>query len=58
MKAILITLIGLALVAGSAQASPQAKNTLTAAKSRFGTVLFDGKGRVSGYGVTHGTREL
>ncbi len=55
MKAILITLIGLALVAGSAHASPQAKYTLTAAKSRYGTVLFDGKGRVL-YGFTRDKR--
>jgi predicted lipoprotein with Yx(FWY)xxD motif len=55
MKAILVLLAGLALLAGSAQATPVAKNTLTAAKSRYGTVLFDGKGRVL-YGFTRDKR--
>jgi predicted lipoprotein with Yx(FWY)xxD motif len=55
MKAILTLVVLLAIAAGSAQASPQAKNTLVAAKSRYGTVLFDGKGRVL-YGFTHDKR--
>ena len=44
-----------AISAGAGQASPQAKPTITAAKSRYGTVLFDGKGRVL-YGFTHDRR--
>lgn len=44
-----------AVSAGAGQASPQAKNTITAAKSRYGTVLFDGKGRVL-YGFTRDRR--
>ena len=53
---VLVALIALlAIAAGSAQASPQAKNTLIAAKSRYGTVLFDGKGRAL-YGFTHDKR--
>jgi predicted lipoprotein with Yx(FWY)xxD motif len=44
-----------ALSAGAGQAAPQAKNTITAAKSRYGTVLFDGKGRVL-YGFTRDRR--
>jgi predicted lipoprotein with Yx(FWY)xxD motif len=55
MKAILTLVALLAIAAGSAQASPQAKNTLVAGKSRYGTVLFDGKGRVL-YGFTHDKR--
>ena len=55
MKAILTLVALLAVAAGSAQAAPQAKNTLTATKSRYGTVLFDGKGRVL-YGFTHDKR--
>ena len=55
MKAILTLVALLAIAAGSAQAAPQAKNTLVAAKSRYGTVLFDGKGRVL-YGFTHDKR--
>ena len=55
MKAILTLVALLAIAAGSAQAAPQAKNTLVAAKSRYGTVLFDGKGRVL-YGFTHDRR--
>ncbi len=57
MKAILTgrSARSVAIAAGSAQASPQAKNTLIAAKSRYGTVLFDGKGRVL-YGFTHDKR--
>lgn len=52
---VLVALIALLAIAGSAQASPQAKNTLIAAKSRYGTVLFDGKGRAL-YGFTHDKR--
>jgi predicted lipoprotein with Yx(FWY)xxD motif len=55
MKAILTLVAALALLAGTAQASPQVKNTLTAAKSRYGKVLFDGKGRVL-YGFTRDKR--
>jgi len=55
MKAILTLVAALALLAGTAQASPQVKNTLTAAKSRYGTVLFDGKGRAL-YGFTRDKR--
>ena len=49
----ILALIVLLAVAGTAQAAP--KPTLTAAKSRYGTVLFDGKGRVL-YGFTHDKR--
>ncbi len=58
MKTLLALTSAIALVAisaGAGQASPQAKNTITAAKSRYGTVLFDGKGRVL-YGFTHDRR--
>src|SRR5215211_3586297 len=55
MKAILALVALLAVAACSAQAAPQAKNTLTAAKSRYGTVLFDGKGRAL-YGFTRDKR--
>jgi predicted lipoprotein with Yx(FWY)xxD motif len=41
--------------AGAGQASSQAKNTIVAAKSRYGTVLFDGKGRAL-YGFTRDKR--
>ena len=52
----LTTVLAVAAVsAGAGQASPQAKNTLTAAKSRYGTILFDGKGRVL-YGFTRDRR--
>jgi predicted lipoprotein with Yx(FWY)xxD motif len=44
-----------AVSAGAGQASSQAKNTITAAKSRYGTVLFDGKGRAL-YGFTRDKR--
>src|SRR6266545_2716923 len=44
-----------AVSAASGMASPQAKNTITAAPSRYGTVLFDGKGRVL-YGFTRDRR--
>jgi len=49
----ILALIVLLAVAGTAQSAP--KPTLTAAKSRYGTVLFDGKGRVL-YGFTHDKR--
>jgi predicted lipoprotein with Yx(FWY)xxD motif len=49
----LLALVALLAVAGAAQAAP--KPTITAAKSRYGTVLFDGKGRVL-YGFTHDKR--
>jgi predicted lipoprotein with Yx(FWY)xxD motif len=51
----LIALIALAFAAGVANAAPQSNSTITAAKSRYGTVLFDGKGRVL-YGFTHDKR--
>jgi predicted lipoprotein with Yx(FWY)xxD motif len=52
----LTTVLAVAAVsAGAGQASPQAKTTITAAKSRYGTILFDGKGRVL-YGFTRDTR--
>jgi predicted lipoprotein with Yx(FWY)xxD motif len=44
-----------AISAGAGQASPQAKATITAAQSRYGTVLFDGKGSVL-YGFTRDRR--
>jgi predicted lipoprotein with Yx(FWY)xxD motif len=53
MKAMLVLVAALTLV-GAAQASSQ-KSTITAATSRYGTVLFDGKGRVL-YGFTHDKR--
>lgn len=53
MRALLALVAALALV-GAAQASAQ-KTTITAAKSRYGTVLFDGKGRVL-YGFTRDKR--
>jgi predicted lipoprotein with Yx(FWY)xxD motif len=55
MKVILTLVAALAVFAASAQASPQAKKTLVAAKSRYGTVLFDGKGRAL-YGFTRDKR--
>ena len=58
MRALLILTAVLAVAAisaGAGQASPQAKNTITAAKSRYGTVLFDGKGRAL-YGFTRDRR--
>ena len=52
----LLTVVAVAAVsAGVGQASPQAKNTIVAAKSRYGTVLFDGKGRAL-YGFTRDKR--
>ena len=51
----LIALITVALAAGVANAAPQSNVTLTATKSRYGTVLFDGKGRVL-YGFTRDKR--
>jgi predicted lipoprotein with Yx(FWY)xxD motif len=54
MRAI-VALFAVAALAGTAQAAPQAKSTLTAAKSRYGTILFDGRGRVL-YGFTHDRR--
>jgi predicted lipoprotein with Yx(FWY)xxD motif len=52
----LITVLAVAGVsAGAGQASSQAKNTIVAAKSRYGTVLFDGKGRAL-YGFTRDKR--
>jgi predicted lipoprotein with Yx(FWY)xxD motif len=53
--ALLSVLAVAAVSAGAGQASPQAKNRITAAKSRYGTVLFDGKGRVL-YGFTRDRR--
>ena len=41
--------------AGLANAAPQAKTTLTAAQSRYGTILFDGTGHVL-YGFTRDQR--
>jgi len=52
MKTLLV-LVALLAIAGTAQAA--AKPTITAAKSRYGTVLFDGKGRVL-YAFTHDRR--
>jgi predicted lipoprotein with Yx(FWY)xxD motif len=49
----LLAVVAVLAVAGTAQAAP--KPTITAAKSRYGTVLFDGKGRVL-YGFTHDKR--
>jgi predicted lipoprotein with Yx(FWY)xxD motif len=51
----LLLLAALVVAAGAATAAPQATTTLTAAESRFGTVLFDGKGRVL-YGFTRDKR--
>ena len=51
----LIALAALFLAAGAANAAPQANITLTAVKSRYGTVLFDGRGRVL-YGFTRDRR--
>jgi len=45
-----------AISAGPGMASPQAKITITAATSRYGTVLFDGKGRQVLYGFTRDKR--
>ena len=55
MKTIVALVLLLAVSAGTAAASPQTASTITAAKSRYGTVLFDGKGRVL-YGFTHDKR--
>jgi predicted lipoprotein with Yx(FWY)xxD motif len=55
LLAIVSVLAVAAISAGAGQASPQAKVTITAAKSRYGTVLFDGKGRVL-YGFTRDRR--
>jgi predicted lipoprotein with Yx(FWY)xxD motif len=49
----IFALVVLLAVAGTAQAAP--KPTITAAKSRYGTVLFDGKRRVL-YGFTRDKR--
>src|SRR6266511_3008172 len=53
MKTLLAVLAALVLVS-AAQASSQ-KTTITAAESRYGTVLVDGKGRVL-YGFTRDRR--
>jgi predicted lipoprotein with Yx(FWY)xxD motif len=53
MRTLLVLLAAAAVAASSAQAA--AKPTVVAAKSRYGTVLFDGKGRVL-YGFTHDRR--
>jgi len=55
MRTMLAILAVAALTAGAAQAAPQARSTLVAAKSRYGTILFDGKGRVL-YAFTHDRR--
>ena len=51
----LIALGALLVAASVANAAPQVNTTLTAAKSRYGTVLFDDKGRVL-YGFTRDKR--
>jgi predicted lipoprotein with Yx(FWY)xxD motif len=55
MKTLLALIAALAVAAGPAGAGTQAKATITAAQSRYGTVLFDGKGRVL-YGFTRDKR--
>ena len=55
MRTIAALVVLLAVSAGTATASPQAASTIKAAKSRYGTVLFDGKGRVL-YGFTRDKR--